>query len=347
MKPLPTLAASGIGSVPFLDLEQTLDRLARLCPDLPYWPQMIKSHPEADMILQYAVPLPFLENDPGQKKVTVNEENRADALTEFYEKFLAEDLEYFALPKDSAGSFYAFLDLARANPGLGRDFLKGQVTGPITLGQAVRDKSGKTILDDPELADALVKGLGLQAAWQAGQIRDSGRIPIIFFDEPALTGFGSAFSNLQRETVVSMLNEVAELARTGGEVLTGIHICGNSDWDMVLSTSLDVINFDAFGYLDHFLLFPAAIKRFIDRGGYLAWGIAPTLDYTGRETPEELADRLTAGMSRLAGKGLELDRIRKHSIITPACGLGPLDEATAGSVLELTAKTSDILRNAK
>ncbi|MBW2621450.1 MAG: hypothetical protein JRD68_00970, partial [Deltaproteobacteria bacterium] len=311
MKDLPALAATGIGSVPFQNLAETLDRIARDCPVLPYWPQLIRVHKGADMTLQFALSLPSLTVNVEEQKVTVETEGREQALTDFYEHLLGEDLDYFALPLDSGEGFYTFLEKVAADPEYGPDFLKGHVTGPVTLGQTVRDADGRSLLDIPELKDTVVKGLGAMAAWQAAKIRATGRLPLIFLDEPGLTGFGSAFSTLSRDDVVQMLDETAETARSHGEVLVGVHICGNTDWEMIMSTSLDVINFDAFGYLDNFLLFPDEIAGFIQRGGYIAWGIGPTLNYSGSETPEGLAGRIESAWQKLAERGLDPALLRK------------------------------------
>ncbi len=345
MKDLPALAATGVGSVPFLDISETLDWIAQNCPNLPYWPQMVYSHPRADMILQFAARLPFLNLNLEQRKLTVKTNNRADGLTEFYEHFLAGDLDYFALPVDSAASFYAFLDRAKTNPDFGPQYLKGQVTGPITLGQAIRTSEGKPIINDQELADPIIKGAGAMAAWQAKQITAVGRSPLIFFDEPSLTSFGSAFSTLNREEVINILNETIEAAHLGEPVLIGIHICGNTDWEMILSTNLDLVNLDAFGYMDAFLLYSKDIIRFVQAGGYLAWGIGPTLAYTEDITATKLADRLKNAFHALVRQGIDLELLTRRSLITPTCGLGPVSEPLALKISKLVAQTSEIMQS--
>ena len=341
--PFPPLTVTSIGSVPFLDLDRVLDLIARTCPDLPAWPQLVRLRPREDMVLQAVDGLPLLEADEENRRVLVRIEGREEALTEFYERFLARDLDYFALPPEAGAGLGPFLERARADQGFGPACLKAQVIGPISFGLSVRTPDGKTLLDDPELEDTVVKGLGAKAAWLAREIRAVGRTPLIFFDEPGLTGFGSAFSTLSRERVLGMLNEAAEIARSGGETLIGIHVCGNTDWAMIASADLDMINFDAFGFLDHFLLYPDEIGRFLERGGRLAWGIVPTIDFTGRETAGDLAARLKAGWNDLAGRGPDLELIRTRSLITPACGVGPLDEGRALAVLELLPQIRELL----
>jgi len=340
---LPTLAATGIGTLPFQEAETSLDLVARTCPELPFWPQLVRRHPREDMILQAVDGLPLLETDEADHRVLVRAENREEALTRFYQHFLDSDWDYFALPAAAASAWEPFLERARTDASFGPDFLKAQIVGPVTFGLAVRTSEGRTLLEDPELREVVVKGLGAKAAWLAGRIIETGRTPLIFFDEPALTGFGSAFSTLSRDDVVSWLDEAADIARSVGPVRVGVHICGNTDWGVIASTRLDVINFDAFGYLDHFLLYPAQIARFLDQGGWLAWGIVPTLEFTGQEKTGDLAAKLRSGWKQLAGRGLDPDLIRTRSLLTPACGVGGLTEENARAVFNLLAQVREIL----
>ncbi|MBU2552067.1 MAG: hypothetical protein KKB20_26890 [Proteobacteria bacterium] len=344
MGQLTPLAITAIGTVPFLDLDWTLDFVARTSPDIPYWPQMVRRHPREDMVLQAVDGLTPLEMDEARHRVTVKAGDREQALTEFYEHFLAQDWDYFAVPPEAGSCLRLFLDRAKSDPAFGPEFLKAQVIGPVSFGQSVRTPEDRTLLDDPELADMVVKGLGAKAAWLAREILATGRTPLIFFDEPGLTGLGSAHSNLSGERVVAMLDEAAEIVRSVGPAFVGVHICGNSDWGAITSANLDVINFDAYGFLDHFLLYPKEIRKFLERGGHIAWGIVPTLDYTGEQTARGLADKLKAGWSALAGRGLDLDLVRSRSLITPACGVGAIGEEAARAILELLPPVQALVR---
>ncbi|MEW6266487.1 MAG: hypothetical protein AB1641_25730 [Thermodesulfobacteriota bacterium] len=344
MKTLPSLAATVIGSVPFPDVNQALDLLAQACPLLPAWPQMVRVRPREGMVLQAVDGLPGLEVDEAGGRIRVRLEDREKTLTEFYERFLGGDLEYFGLPEEVSTGLAPFLRKAEKEPDFGPDFLKAQVIGPASFGLAVRTPDEKTLLDDPDLKDATVKGLGAKATWLARRIRATGRTPIIFFDEPGLAGFGSAFSPLDRDQVLDLWRQANEIVRSDGEVITGVHICGNTDWGMVTQAGFDVINFDAFGYLEQFLLYPADIGAFLGRGGYVAWGLVPTLGFTGRETADDLVRVLNAGIAGLAAKGLEPDLIRRQSLITPSCGTGPLSEAVARAVHRLLPQVVGRLR---
>jgi hypothetical protein len=95
---------------------------------------------------------------------------------------------------------------------------------------------------------------------------------MIFFDEPSLSAFGSAFSGLNREDVVRSLNEC--FAAVKG--LKGTHCCGNTDWNVLLSTHLDILSFDVYNYLETLSLYPKDLRAFLERGSTLAWGIVLT-----------------------------------------------------------------------
>ncbi|MBF0528036.1 MAG: hypothetical protein HQK55_01950 [Deltaproteobacteria bacterium] len=341
---LPPLATITVGSVPFLNVDEALDLVTKASPRIPAWPQMPGLGYREGMVLQAMDGLPLLAVDQTGTGVQVLGNDRVQALTEFYEHFLTGDLDYFAVPNEASHSLKAFLDRAYpAFPGES-EFLKAQTVGPITFGQSVRTLDGKNLIDDPELADTLVKGLGAKAAWLARQISMTGRTPIIFLDEPGLAEFGSAFSTLQADQVLAMLNETADIARSFGPANIGIHICGNTDWGLIAELNLEIINFDAFGYLDQFRLYPRQVKSFLERGGWIAWGIVPTREFVGLETPEELAEKLLTGWRELAASGIDLDLLRNQALISPSCGLSTIGEKNAKAVLKILPEVAALVR---
>ena len=107
---------------------------------------------------------------------------------------------------------------------------------------------------------------------------------------------------------------------------------------MLIEATPDIINFDAFEYMESFLLYPEEITKFIEGGGTIAWGIVPTSDLTGKETVDELCERMKGGLSRLYEWGLEPETVARQSILTPACGMGSLEESSANNALDLLSK---------
>lgn len=92
---------------------------------------------------------------------------------------------------------------------------------------------------------------------------------ILVVDEPYLAAFGSAFISLSREEVIAMLDEVfAAIHQEGG--LAGVHCCANTDWSVLMATSVNFLNLDSNGFVENLALYPDELRAFLDRGGYIA-----------------------------------------------------------------------------
>ncbi|MDR1083381.1 MAG: hypothetical protein LBP22_00610 [Deltaproteobacteria bacterium] len=339
---LAPLAGLAIGSVPFTDPAEALDCLAGL--DIPAYPQMVKVSFYEDMIYGALDGLPFIKVLEAAKKVIVPKEGLDENLALFYENFYKNDFSFLALKGRSALGLQAFLKRAREDLTFGQVFLKAQVVGPLTLAQSVRLEDGTSALDDPSILEALSFGLGGKAAYLAAQIRAAGRQPVVFIDEPGLTGYGSAFSTLSAETVLKSLGTAAQTARSQGPVLLGCHVCGNTDWGLLSRAGLDILNFDAFNFLESFCLYPRELKTFLDKGGLIAWGLVPTEDYTNDLTAGFLLDRLAAGISNLEKCGLDRKLLSLRSLFSSSCGLGQLAPDKARGILKLVEDVSGLAK---
>ncbi len=340
--------ATGIGSVPFLDIKDTCQKILGYCPAMPFWPQFPKRSFLEDMSAQYCEGLPLLTVDENQRSLTLRTSNRTESeLTTFYEHFLARDVDYFTISRDHAPGLYAMLDLIDQQDGPDSPFIKGQTVGPITFAAGILDPDGRPLLHNAELLEAMVNGLAIKALWQVQQLGKSGKKTILFMDEPYLSGFGSAFSSIQRHEVIQILRKIINYLRENSDTLIGIHCCGNTDWSMVIETGLDIINFDAFEFLDHFLLYPDEITGFIQKGGSVAWGIVPTSGFTGEASNEELFLKIKEGFERIHQWGLDPEVLAQRSILTPACGMGTMnpDAAIKGMALlsTLSRMCKDVL----
>jgi len=332
--------ATGIGSVPSTDIRETCHYILDHFSQIPFWPQFVKRSPLEDMCIQFCEGLPLLEVDEQRRSLTVSKEDRETALLNFYEHLLAEDLSYFAVTPAYAPGLYRIIESVEKQKDRFGAYIKGHTVGPVTFAAGIADNDGKSVLYDPELLEALVKGLAIKALWQVTELGRTGRKPIIFFDEPSLSGFGSAFSPIQRHKVIGMFREIFQYMRERSNALLGIHCCGNTDWSMILETGPDIVNFDAFGYMDYFLLYPDEISRYIRDGGIIAWGIVPTLQFTGTETLESLSSRLQEGLDRFCEWGLDPETVKSCSLLTPACGLGTMDQVSADRALDLLSRLS-------
>ena len=200
------------------------------------------------------------------------------------------------MSEEYAAGFYALLRALEKRPPVRARFLKGHVTGPLTAGISYKDEQGRDIIHNEQLYDAVVKKLAMNAAWQIRKLGAFGKPVIVFLDEPAMETLGSAFSPAAPELVAEKLDEIIEAIHEAGGI-AGIHCCGNADWPLIFNTKVDIVNFDAFGYLERVLLYPAEIRAFFARGGALAWGIVPTGD-VHRRRDRGRPDRETRGRHR-------------------------------------------------
>jgi methionine synthase II (cobalamin-independent) len=249
------------------------------------------------------------------------------------------------MDRNAAGGFFAFTEHLRSLP-LRPPAIKGQITGPVTFGMGLCDQNGKAVFYDDQLKDIALKLLAQKARWQIKMLSEFGSQTIIFLDEPALAGFGSsAMISVSREEVAACFGEIIGTAHGEG-ALVGIHVCANADWSLILESEADILSFDAYSFFDKLMLYPAQVKRFLESGKILAWGIVPTLnsDDIEKESAESLVARWEAQSAAIEALGFGRSALLAQTFITPACGTGSLPLELAIKVLALTRLVSDTLR---
>jgi methionine synthase II (cobalamin-independent) len=338
MPGLPPFSTLHLGSFPHANPTVASQLALDHCPTAPGWPQLPRRAFTENMYVQFSERFPGIQLE--EDRIWVDRTQDLDPeLETLYLAYLEDDLSYGKLSTEYAEGLWAFAKLAsRAN--LTLPFVKGQVTGPVSWGLTVLDQDRRPVLYDDILADAIAKHLRLKARWQEQFLHRISPQTILSVDEPYMASFGSAYVALGRDQAVTLMEEV--LGGIGG--LKMVHCCGNTDWSLLLSTTVDILSFDAYEYTANLALYPEDIARFLDRGGMLAWGITPKTSDAYEETAESLVQRLEAGIELLVKKGLHRDDILQASLITPSCGLGSLDEALAEHVLRLTTEVSARMR---
>jgi hypothetical protein len=330
--------ATGVGSLPHTSPAEACDLVFRYFKDdIPFWPQLPKRDFKENMYAQFAQGLPGVVIDEAEKKIYINtdKDDYAQALEAAYEHYLASDLDYFAVSPDYASGFYEFL--SRIKNDSGYSFVKGQIIGPVSFGMTVTDQNKKASIYEQEFRDCLVKVLTMKARWQVRKLReaiDAGRGPrekpqiIIFIDEPYLVSLGSSFFNIKIEDVVAMENDCIAAIHSEG-AFAGIHCCGNTDWGIVLKTNIDILNFDAYNYLETIFLYPKELDSFLQRNGILAWGIVPT-------HPSENLPAIDSLLKKIAPP--EGAFRQRFSLISPACGLSGAPLERVEEIFALTVR---------
>jgi hypothetical protein len=211
----------------------------------------------------------------------------------------------------------------------------------------IADSNHKLGYYDETFRDIIVKGIALKAAWQVAFLKQAFNLPILLFiDEPALAGLGSsAFISISKEDISEDLAEVIKGIHTSGG-LAGIHVCANTDWNIILNSDIDIISFDAYSFFDKFITCKDLIHTFLKRGGLIAWGIIPTADpeNVDKESCESLVQCWEQQADLLSGEKWNKSSLLKQTVITPSCGTGSLSPERARKVLRLTKEVSMELR---
>jgi hypothetical protein len=288
------------------------------------------------MYVQYSQGLPgvVVENE----RIYVDRNRAHQELEQFYTDFLADDFNKYPIGAEYASGLHAFLNRGNLSPWA----VKGQVTGPVTLGMMITDENRKAIVYDDTLGDTIPKLLKLKARWMEKALSQISRHVIIFLDEPYMAAFGSVGMMLSRENVVSLINEVFK-SISG---IKGVHCCGNTDWSILVETATDIISFDTYNYAESLALYPGEVRKFLEKGGTIAWGIVPNSPETlDGETVTSLKDRLEDAMAPFTRDGFSFKQLVRQGLLTPSCQIASLvtEEAT-GQALELLAELSADIR---
>lgn len=330
-----------VGSLPLTDATQAWAWMSKYMPRIPDWPQLPQRTYLENMYAQFAENFPGIVVDLEAERTYLGRLQDVDhELERLYLAYLQHDPEYGVISPEYAAGLHHLLDtegLLETPPVA----VKGQVTGPVSWGLVVTDLNRRPLLYDEIMADAIAKHLRLKATWQEQQLKTLGPPTIILVDEPYMSSFGSGFVSLSRDQVVTLLEEVF----SGIKGLKGVHCCANTDWSVLLDTSMEILSLDAYEYAESLSLYPDAVAAFLDRGGIIAWGIVPSGPAVESETVDSLVDRLHQAMDLLVQKGVSLDKLLAAGLVMPSCGVGSLDPDTAERVLEFTADVSAQMRS--
>jgi len=340
MNPLKGLGkdflATGVGSLPYTDSRAAVDAvLESFAGHMPFWPQLPRRSFYENMYVQFTENFPGMRLDESRKSAWVDTVG-PDYLTQFEECFHrieATDLDYFAISRPYAESLYGLCDRLAAAGWQG--WVKAQIIGPVSLGLTLLDESKNPILYNPELFEMLPSFLALKSAWLIRQARVTASTKVVIFvDEPYLVAVGTSQCSLPKETIAAKINQVVRAIHQNGS-LAGLHCCGNTDWEMVLNTDIDILNFDAYGYMDKLLIYEKAIARFLKKGGVFAFGIVPNTEDIAQEG---LVERFTEILMRHPAL------LANGALVTTSCGCNALSQELARRALETCAQLAGRLK---
>ncbi len=341
----PQCLTTAIGSLPHLDPSGACDVVLKNILEIPFWPQLPHANFREGMEIQYCEGLPCVVIEESKQRMYFDTSGDiTPALEKFYENYMAENLDFFAISPDFSRGLYAMEDKLKAQRPTTVRMFKNQVTGPITMGLGRTDENKRAVFYNDVLRDVVVKGIEMKARWLLRKFNFLGVPQICFIDEPILSAFGSStYVGVQRSDVVQQLHEVIEAVHKEGG-LAGVHCCGNTEWTILIDAGVDIISFDAFEFGETIAYYPDRVKEFLATGGILAWGIVPTTPKIGHENADSLIQKLTARIDHLASKGIDKDLIWRQCLITPSCGTGSLSPELSEKVFHELSEVSRRLR---
>lgn len=337
---------TGIGSLPHEDERKACDIIFSNFHKIPFWPQLVNKSFLEDMTAQFIERMPGIGVDLRNKKVFINRsrdiKREIDELNAHYE---SGDLEYFSFSEDYAAGFYEYMYRLKDAKETMPDYLKGQITGPISFAFTVSDESGIPLYFDRELCEAAVKTLSLRARWQASRLKNIFKDIVIFIDEPSLVFFKRSASNskIKKEELASYIDRIVSAIHTEA-CYAGLHCCADADWDFALSTDIDILNIDAYNYGESFVKSYEKISKFLERDGIIAWGMVPTAPDALKEDTNSLVAKLESYIGLLSEKKIDRQKIINSSLITPSCGCGTLSKQDAETVIARCVQFSQLAK---
>lgn len=321
-------STTGIGSLPHPDPGEAC-RIVFESVDIPFWPQLPHRSFLEFMVPQYIEGFPFIKIEGEHIYV---EKGQEQAVSSFYEAI--ESGAGFPISERYAPGFYVFLDILKQNKQK-LSAVKGHVTGPLTFTLSLTDNQKRPIYFDEEIRELALYLLKGKAKWQIENLQPFAEKVIIFLDEPILSALGtSTYIGVDTTEALRLLLEIVSYIQNSGAI-AGIHCCGKADWPLVISSGIDILNFDAYFFGDTLSIYPEEIKEFISKGGFIAWGIVPTINTIKKISLGDLKEQLERGLLSLEKIGIPDNILRRQILLTPSCGTGSMEVDDALRVFSL------------
>ncbi|MDR0502949.1 MAG: hypothetical protein LBH16_06460 [Treponema sp.] len=343
--------STAIGSMPFEDPAYAVG-VSLKSMDAPIWPQLPRLGLLEQMEVQYSENIPCAVVDTGKNRMFFQTDvDYSEKFAEFYEAYMTasdeggtNDFSSMAISETYSKGIYSLLNTLKEKGGK-KPWIKVQSTGPVTFALSIVDENKRAMYYNEEFRDVIVKAISMKSRWQIQQFKPYADNIICFIDEPILSAFGSStYVSVKREDVVSILNEVIEAIHAEGAI-AGIHCCGNTEWSILVDAGVDIVNFDAFEYGETIAIYADSVKKHLERGGTLAWGVVPTSEKIREQTAQSLEEQLEKVMDNLASKGIDKNLIAEQAIITPSCGTGSLAAEDAEKVFSLMAELTKRMKS--
>jgi len=329
------LLTTAMAVMPHTDAERALEMALSL--DIPFWPQLPRMHYTEDMYVQASEHFPGILLDMEKQTLAFSIDKFVFELEAAMAHF--EEPDYFDISPDYSVVYHRFLDMDLS----GRPAIRGQLEGPVSFGLNVLDQNKRPILFDDTVRPFMFEIMARRINVQLSRLKTLNPNAFMFIDEPGLQFIFSAMSGYDTLRAKSDLDLfLSTVSRP-----CGIHLCGNPDWDFLLNLDMDVLSLDVFTNGDIFPNYAVGIRKFLDRGGTLVWGIVPTNFEPFTESRVDLLElRLEAMWQKLTAKGIDLAFLLSRSLLSPAtcCLVNADGEKTVEKAFAMVRELSARLR---
>jgi hypothetical protein len=265
-----------------------------------------------------------------------------DKFIEEIEETLAnfDNPSMFDISETYSAVYHRFLSLDLAD----RPAIRGQLEGPISFGFNILDQDERPILFDDTVRPFMLDFMAKRMNVQLERLRKRNGNAFMFVDEPGLQFLFSAmagYGDLKAKGDLEQFFTQVDRPR-------GIHLCGNPDWDFLLNLDLDVLSLDVYTNAEIFSSYAGSIRKFVERGGLIVWGIVPTgFENFAREDIPSLTLRLEDVWRVLWSRGIDREQLITRSMLSPAtcCLVNPDKERTVERAFATVKQMADALRD--
>lgn len=334
--PIPgNLLTTAMAVMPHTDAEQALK--TALSMDVPFWPQLPNLSYYEDMYVQAAEHFPGILLDVNNRTLKFSMDKFIMEMEETMERF--DDPSLFDISKSYSVVYHRFLSMDLSD----RPAVRGQLEGPVSFGFNVLDQDERPILFDDTVSSFMLEFMAKRINVQLGRLKALNQNAFMFVDEPGLQFLFSAmagYSDLKAKEDLDLFFSMIDRPR-------GIHLCGNPDWDFLLRLDLDILSLDIYTNAEIFTSYAQSIKRFLNNGGVIVWGIIPTgFEAFEKEDIRTLTAQLENVWHILTKKGIDIQHMLTRSMLSPAtcCLVNPDKEKTVEKAFSTVQKLSGILR---
>jgi len=335
--PIPgNLLTTAMAVMPHTDVGAALD--AALSLDIPFWPQLPRLNYYEDMYVQASEHFPGILLDMDKQTLAFSMDKFIVELEETLAHF--DEPAYFDISTQYSDVYHRFLDLDLSD----RPAIRGQLEGPISFGLNVLDQDKRPIIFDDTVRPFMYEFMAKRINVQLERLKKLNPNAFMFIDEPGLQFLFSALSGYDSNAARQDMEEFLSMI----ERPRGVHLCGNPDWDFLLNLDMDILSMDAYLNAEIFANYADSIKRFLGRGGVIAWGIVPTnFEPFEAETIDTLTHQLEKVWRVLENKGIEKENLLSRSLISPAtcCLVNPDGEKTVAAAFKVVQDLSGRLRD--